>query len=122
LGRLTVEQAAVQPRRNELRQAIGCRPEVKPEIAVAALVPGDWLVVCTDGLTGCLPPAAIQAELEQSASAESAARRLVNRANQLGATDNVSVAVVRATSFPVPTRRRGCALRSLPSAPCLNER
>lgn len=97
LGKLTVEQAAAHPRRNELRQAIGGRPDLRPQVAAAALTAGDWVVVCTDGLTGCLRPKDIQELLEQSASAEQAARRLVNRANQLGAADNVSVVVVRAT-------------------------
>jgi protein phosphatase len=97
LGKLTAEQAAAHPRRNELRQAIGGRPDLRPQVAAAALAAGDWVVVCTDGLTGCLRPKDIQELLEQSASAEQAARRLVNRANQLGAADNVSVVVVRAT-------------------------
>jgi protein phosphatase len=97
LGRLTLEQAALHPRRNELRQAIGGRPDVHPDLASAALSAGDWIVVCTDGLTGCLRSADIQEVLEQSSSAEAAARRLINRANQLGAADNVSVVVVRAT-------------------------
>jgi protein phosphatase len=97
LGRMTAEQAATHPRRGELRQAIGGRAEVRPELSAAALSPGDWVVVCTDGLTGCLRPADIQEVLEQATSADQAARRLVNRANQLGAADNVSVAVVRAT-------------------------
>jgi serine/threonine protein phosphatase PrpC len=97
LGKLTADQAKTHPRRGELRQAIGGRPDVKPALSVAAFVPGDWIVVCTDGLTGCLRPMDIQEILEQSSSADQAARRLVNRANQLGATDNVSVAVVRAS-------------------------
>jgi serine/threonine protein phosphatase PrpC len=97
LGHLTVDQAASHPRRGELRQAIGGRAEVRPEISAAALAPGDWVVVCTDGLTGCLRPEVIQEVLEQAPSADQAARRLVNRANQLHANDNVSVVVVRAT-------------------------
>jgi protein phosphatase len=97
LGKLTAEQAAAHPRRNELRQAVGGRAEVRPGMSVAAVAPGDWIVVCTDGLTGCLRPIDIQDVLEQSTSADQAARRLVNRANQLGAADNVSVAVIRAT-------------------------
>jgi serine/threonine protein phosphatase PrpC len=97
LGKLTTAQAETHPRRNELRQAIGCRGDVRPDVACAPLVAGDWVVVCTDGLTGCVRPADIQQVLEQSRSADAAARRLVNRANRLGAADNVSVVVVRAT-------------------------
>jgi serine/threonine protein phosphatase PrpC len=97
LGKLTEEQALSHPRRNELRQAIGCRGNLHPEVTSAPLVAGDWVVVCTDGLTGCLRPADIQEVLEQSRAAEAAARRLINRANRLGAADNLSVVVIRAT-------------------------
>jgi serine/threonine protein phosphatase PrpC len=97
LGKLTEEQALSHPRRNELQKAIGCRGELHPDVACAPLVAGDWVVICTDGLTGTLRPTDIQEVLEQSRSAEAAARRLVNRANRLGAVDNVSVVVVRAT-------------------------
>jgi serine/threonine protein phosphatase PrpC len=97
LGRMTLAEAESHPRRNELSQAIGGRADVEPDFHAAALAPGDWVVVCTDGLTAALRPAAIQEVLERSASAEQAARRLVNRANLAGAADNVTVAVVRAT-------------------------
>ena len=60
------------------------------------LQPGDWLLVCSDGLTNQLRPATIEKILLDSPSAEKAARRLVNRANLEGALDNVSVIVVRA--------------------------
>jgi serine/threonine protein phosphatase PrpC len=96
LGQLTPAQAEVHPRRAELRQAIGGRMDVEPELYAAALAPGDWVVVCTDGLN-CLRPDVLQDVLERATSAEQAARRLINRANLEGATDNVSVVVVRAT-------------------------
>jgi serine/threonine protein phosphatase PrpC len=96
LGQLTPAEAEVHPRRAELRQAIGGRMEVEPELYDAVLAPGDWVVVCTDGLN-CLRPAVVQDILERATSAEQAARRLVNRANLDGAADNVSVVVVRAT-------------------------
>lgn len=96
LGRLTPEEAELHPRRSELRQAIGGRSEIKPEIVSANLSPGDWVVVCTDGLN-CLPKPMIQTILEESVCADQAARQLINRANRLGAPDNVSVVVVRVT-------------------------
>jgi protein phosphatase len=97
LGQITLEEAEAHPRRSELRQAVGGRADVEPEFYAAALVPGDWVVVCSDGLTGALRPAVIQDILERATSAEQAARRLVNRANLAGACDNVTVAIVRAT-------------------------
>jgi protein phosphatase len=96
LGQLTPAEAESHPRRSELRQAIGGRMEVEPDLYAAPLAPGDWVVVCTDGLN-CVRPEMVQDTLERSTSAEQAARRLVNQANRAGATDNVTVVVVRAT-------------------------
>ena len=95
LGEVAAEEGDVHPRRGELEQAIGGRDEVDPSVYTAAVVPGDWLVVCTDGLTSRVKPADIQDILERAASAELAARRLVNRANRDGAEDNVTVVVIR---------------------------
>jgi protein phosphatase len=96
MGLLTPEEAENHPRQSELCQAIGGRPEVEPSVHHCRLNPGDWLLVCTDGLTNQVPPEAIKDALLSARSAESAARRLVNFANFRGATDNVTVVVVRA--------------------------
>ena len=97
LGRMTADQAAAHPRRGELRQAIGGRAEVRSELSATAISPGDWVVVCSDGLTNHLPPDTIKEILQSSASAEAAARRLINLTNLAGATDNATVVAIRAT-------------------------
>lgn len=96
LGQLTPQEAETHPRRGELEQAIGGRAEVEPSIYTATLTPGDWILVCSDGLTQRVKAAEIQDILERAPSAEHAARRLINRANQYGADDNVTAVVVRA--------------------------
>jgi protein phosphatase len=85
----------MHPRRGELMQAIGGRADVTPEMIHATFSPDDWLIVCSDGLTARLTPETMVSVLEQSHSADAAARRLVNRANLEGAADNVTVVVVR---------------------------
>jgi PPM family protein phosphatase len=97
IGAFTPEEAEQHPRRNELQQAIGGHPEVEPAVYEATLKPGDWVVVCSDGLTNHLPPDTIKEILQSSASAETAARRLINLTNLAGATDNATVVVIRAT-------------------------
>jgi serine/threonine protein phosphatase PrpC len=96
LGEVAAEEGDVHPRRGELEQAIGGRDEVDPSVYSTPVVPGDWVLVCTDGLTSRVKPADIQDILERAPSAELAARRLVNRANRDGADDNVTVVVIRA--------------------------
>jgi len=95
LGQLTEEEAETHPRRSELQQAIGGRPEVYPDIYSVVLEPGDWLLACSDGLSNQTPPEVIEAVLRESRSAEKAARRLINQALVNEANDNVTVAVVR---------------------------
>jgi serine/threonine protein phosphatase PrpC len=94
-GQITPAEAETHPRRAELQQAIGGRGEIDPELYRTALAPGDWVLVCSDGLSGELRPAEIQEILERAPSADAAARRLVNRANAGGAHDNVTAVVVR---------------------------
>ena len=95
LGLLTEEEALYHPRRAELQQAIGGRIDVEPETYAIELRIGDWLLICSDGLTNQIRNSGIRSILEHSHTAEQAARRLVNLANLYHAQDNVTVAVVR---------------------------
>jgi serine/threonine protein phosphatase PrpC len=98
LGTLTPEEAETHPRRNELQQAIGGQPDVEPGLYHGLLKPGDWVVVCSDGLTNHVSNADLEQMLRgEGYSAETVARRLVNLANLQGATDNATVVVIRAT-------------------------
>lgn len=98
LGTLTAEQAEVHPRRNELQQAIGGQPDVIPGLYHGRMKAGDWVVVCSDGLSNHIDTRMLKEMLQtEAASAEMAARRLVNLTNIEGATDNATVVVVRAT-------------------------
>jgi serine/threonine protein phosphatase PrpC len=96
IGDITPEQAEHHPRRAELQQAVGGWSDLEPQIVDALIEPGDWVLVCSDGLTSVLKPAVIQSVLEKSNSAEAAARRLVNYANLYGAGDNVTAVVIQA--------------------------
>lgn len=98
LGTLTAEEAETHPRRNELQQAIGGQPDVEPGVYHGKLKPGDWVLVCSDGLTNHVSALSLKEMLQSEAqSAEMAARRLVNLTNIEGATDNATVVVVRCT-------------------------
>lgn len=97
LGALTAQEAETHPRRSELQQAIGGRPDVEPALYESTLKPGDWVVVCSDGLSSYTPPEILQEMLQSAPSAEWAARRLINSVNLAGANDNATVVVIRAT-------------------------
>jgi len=98
LGQLTEEEAEDHPRKNELQQAIGGQPDVVPGAYQGKLKRGDWVLVCSDGLTNHIPKDDLEKMLSREAagSAEEAARRLLNLVNLRGATDNATIVVVRA--------------------------
>src|SRR5262249_48570336 len=92
LGTLSEEEAETHPGRNELQQAIGGQPDVDPGLYHGVMAPGDWVLVCSDGLTNHITAKELEQMLQSEAtSAEMAARRLVNLTLILGATDNVTV-------------------------------
>lgn len=95
-GEITPAEAEIHPRRAELQQAIGGWSDVDPQVLDVPLEPGDWILVCSDGLSNQIRPAIIQAILERATSAESAARHLINLANLYGAGDNVTAVVMHA--------------------------
>ena len=94
---MSAEEAETHPRRSELQQAIGGRSDVEPALYDSSLKPGDWVVVCSDGLSNHIAADALKELLQSARSAEWAARRLVNFVNLAGATDNATVMVIRAT-------------------------
>jgi len=97
LGTLTAEEAETHPRRNELQQAIGGQRDVEPNIYHSIVKAGDWVLVCSDGLTGHVNNKDLHEMLyKEAVSADMAARRLVNLTLIEGATDNVTIVVARA--------------------------
>ncbi len=98
LGKLTEEEAEDHPRKNELQQAIGGQPDVEPGLYHGELARGDWVLVCSDGLTNHIPAKDLTKMLmsEAAVSADIAARRLLNLVNLRGATDNATLVVIRA--------------------------
>lgn len=102
LGELTEEEMRVHPKRNVITRAIGSSGHVDPDVQVFADPEFDALLICTDGLTTHLTDDAIREVLQQSTSVDAKADRLIDVANELGGSDNVTVALVQFTD-----RKRG---------------
>ena len=95
-GLLTRHDALRSPVRNVITRAIGAAPSVEPEIASHAIEPGDLYLLASDGLTRELTDPAIARILSaalrlDTASLESAARALIDAANEHGGRDNITV-------------------------------
>jgi protein phosphatase len=94
VGELTPEEAAVHPQRNLLYRCLGDDATVIVDTYKRRILPGDRLLLCSDGLTAHLSDADITAEMSQDNDPATIADRLVETANTRGGTDNVSVVVL----------------------------
>jgi protein phosphatase len=76
-----------------LLQAVGTSPQVEPAITEVALQAGDRILVCSDGLHGCVSAEEIASTLHDTPDVAQATRKLVDLALQAGGPDNVTVLV-----------------------------
>jgi serine/threonine protein phosphatase PrpC len=94
-GRLTVAEARVHPYRNVLTRAFGAENLADPDITVTRLMPGDTIVLCSDGLWGLAEDEELAERVATAGTAETTARALVDLALSRGGHDNISCIVVR---------------------------
>jgi protein phosphatase len=96
LGRLSPKEALVHPARNDVYQAIGHHPTLKPAHYDVKLAPGDWLIVASDGLHAHVEADELgRAVAQAEPSAARLAAALVDLANHKGGSDNCTVVAVR---------------------------
>lgn len=93
-GTLTEEEAKVWPRRNVITRAIGVMDDLELDLQQGETVVGDVFVLCSDGLTGHVEDDEI-CEKASSLSAQDACNALVDLTLERGASDNVTVIVVK---------------------------
>lgn len=95
MGQLTPEEAQHHPRRNVLTRALGTERDVAIDIRRIDWMPGDQLLLCSDGLSGMVDDEALLSTMtDPSLDLEQKAERLVELALQAGGEDNVTVALV----------------------------
>jgi protein phosphatase len=94
-GELTEEEAAQSERRNIILQALGPEPQIKIDLTHQQLRRGDILVLCSDGLSGQVKTDEIARIVTEEDDPMTACKRLIDRANENGGPDNITVIVVR---------------------------
>ncbi len=97
LGRLTPEEAAVDPRRHQLTRALGTERDVAIDSGLLNAQPGDFLILCSDGLSNEVSDHDMIDIVESSADLDLATARLIDQANSAGGRDNISVVIAHIT-------------------------
>ena len=92
VGEITVEEAAVHPRRNLMMRAIDGIHPAEPDLSIREAQLGDRFLLCSDGLCGVIPDTLIH-ECLSSDDLTDAVTRLIDEAIAHGGPDNVTVVV-----------------------------
>lgn len=95
LGELNQRQAREFTQRHIITKAIGTEPNVTPDVAISDIREGDFLMLCSDGLTDIVSPRVIEAIINQSSSVQGAVDQLIDAANSGGGNDNTTVMLLK---------------------------
>ena len=91
-GKITREEATNHPKKNMLTKALGCTPYVEPDIRARNVEKGDIFIMCSDGLTNMVTEQEIFEAVKENA--EKAPEVLVQKANNAGGYDNITVVTI----------------------------
>jgi PPM family protein phosphatase len=92
LGQITEEEARYHPMKNIITRALGTKEDVEVDISVREVYPGDYILLCSDGLSGMVEEKDIlQCVLTRKDDVDKATEELIRRANAHGGDDNITV-------------------------------
>lgn len=99
-GRMTPQEAAVNPKRNMLLQCVGASREVNPEIKFGAVNPRAVYMVCSDGFRHVLTENEIYEKFNSSAvnsieAMEKNSEYLIDVVKKRNERDNITVALLK---------------------------
>lgn len=99
-GQLTAEEAFHHPQRNIVTRSLGAELHSTPDVTVVPWLPGDILLLCSDGLTDVVHAEELEPFLIQMAGAycqedvESIADQLIRLSLERGGPDNITLILV----------------------------
>jgi len=94
-GGIAREQARNHPDKNIITRAVGVKKTVEPDTYTEELKSGDYVLMCSDGLTNMVPDEEIMEIVVQSEDVTQAVKALIEKANENGGRDNISAVLVR---------------------------
>ncbi|MBI3303973.1 MAG: serine/threonine-protein phosphatase [Deltaproteobacteria bacterium] len=85
-----------------LVQALGPEPQVTVPVSFAELRRGDWVLLCSDGLTNMVSEKEIADIVSKTAEPRAVCQALIAVANENGGRDNVTVVTARCNGLGLP--------------------
>ena len=93
-GELSREQAKNYPGKNLITRAIGTEPGVECDLFYQPVQKGDYLLLCTDGLSNLLDDQEILFEVVHGVNQQLCCQRLLGICQERGAPDNVTSVLI----------------------------
>ena len=93
-GDITEEEARIHPKRNFITRALGPEPSTLCDGFVVALEPGEYLLLCTDGLVSTVSDQEMYREIT-SGGTDTCLDRMLAISKDNGAADNVTAVLMR---------------------------
>jgi serine/threonine protein phosphatase PrpC len=100
LGYITPEQAATSELQNVILRALGAEAEVQPEVEDMVAVPGDILLMTSDGLTRHVRDQEILETITLSPNLDAACSKLIQVAKDRGGEDNITCLLLKMVDRP----------------------
>lgn len=94
MGQMRRGSVDYNSRKHIITRAMGIGREVEPDFFEADLKAGDYILLCSDGLSNMLEDSAICSIVTGSGSLKEKAERLITEANRQGGIDNIAVVLV----------------------------
>ena len=94
-GDITPEQARTHPRKNLITRALGSEEHIRADLYEKELQPGDFLLLCSDGLSNIVTDQELLYEVIHGGEPSDCCRRLVDITLSRGAPDNVTAVLLQ---------------------------
>ena len=94
-GDLTRAEARRHPNKHLITRALGTSVDEEPDVFFLSLNPGEYILLCSDGLTNVVLDSEILYELQKSSTVRACCEKLVEMALSRGAPDNVTAVLFR---------------------------
>lgn len=92
-GTITKEEAEHHPKKNMLMKALGCNAFAEPDVMIKGFQKGDIIIICSDGLSNMVSQEEIYEIVRDNF--ETAPKELIERANQNGGLDNITIITIK---------------------------
>jgi protein phosphatase len=109
-GLITPDEASRSNLQNVLTRAVGAEADVKVDAATHPLLPGDVVILASDGLTKMMKDSEIEAVIAEDGTPKKIVSRLIEKSRAAGGHDNITIVALR-----VATKEAGGGLKGMVS-------